>query len=513
MQYYRRIAAAVIALTLFVSFQFVYAAPKDGNLTGVAALQAGLRAWTIQSINDLEPGPGGEVTAAVELDQVTYTLTLRPYSLRSEDFVLETQVESGELVEVEPPPPTTYRGEVSGVPGSRVAASIIDGKLDAAIVLDDDNVWFVEPYSKYEKTADRSEYLVYKGSDTIPTDYICGADLIGGPQHDDLDFGGMSTESTVTEMPGEGNYEPRAVESAEIAFDADWEYYGLNLYNLNWTVSDIEDVLNNVEVVYQRDVEICYNITHIIVRTTSNDPYTSNNSSTLLSQFRNEWNQNQGDIQRDVAHMMTGRDMTGNVIGIAYLSAICTSWSYGISQSKFSPFMSQRLSLTAHELGHNWSAEHCDGDGDCHIMCSAIGGCDGLGSPPIFGSAAISSITSYKSSRPCLDSGCGTTLDIIEPDPGEAGVMNVISVRGATPGEVVDFYYSIASGSTEAIGCPGVFLGLANARRYAQVTADSDGIATYTMTVPAGASGRTIYLQAVDTYNCELSDIEVYAFP
>ena len=175
--------------------------------------------------------------------------------------------------------------------------------------------------------------------------------------------------------------------------------------------------------------------------------------------------------------------------------------------------MSQRSALTAHEMGHNWSAQHCDGDGDCHIMCSTLGGCNGLGSPAKVGGAAVSSITSYKSSRPCLDTGCGTPLDIIEPDPGEVGVVNVISVRGATPGEVVDFYFGLASGSTEAIGCPGVFLGLANARRFAQVTADTDGIATYTMTVPGGASGRTIRLQAVDSSTCELSDIEVYDFP
>jgi len=58
--------------------------------------------------------------------------------------------------------------------------------------------------------------------------------------------------------------------------------------------------------------------------------------------------------------------------------------------------------LTAHEMGHNFSAGHCDGNGDCHIMCSGINGCNGLGNPAFFGAPSANKIANYAAGRPCL---------------------------------------------------------------------------------------------------------------
>ena len=71
-----------------------------------------------------------------------------------------------------------------------------------------------------------------------------------------------------------------------------------------------------------------------------------------LEQFTDEWNSNQGAIVRDVAHLMTGKNLDGNVVGIAYLTKVCLANSYGLSQSRFSVSMPNRVALTAHELGH-----------------------------------------------------------------------------------------------------------------------------------------------------------------
>jgi hypothetical protein len=145
-------------------------------------------------------------------------------------------------------------------------------------------------------------------------------------------------------------------------------------------------------------------------------------------------------------------------------------------------------------------------------MCAGINGCEGVGLPN-FGSRAIGEITYFKGSRACIDDGCGNVLDIIEPDPGLAGQQNTIAVRGATSGATVEFFFGVAPGSTPVPDCDGLYLGIANARSLAVLTADSDGIATVTTNVPPGASGRTVYLQAADETNCELSDIEIYTFP
>lgn len=507
------IAGLGIALLLFPLG--VMAAPSgaviDDSSRDLLTLEGTLEAWDIQQIENLKPLADGKLVATVRLDQSEYTLALKPYSMRSIDFQVQVQVESGELIEVEPPAPATYRGEVIGIPGSKVAASLIRGELTAVIDLGDE-MWFVEPLSNYDTMAETSEHVVYRSGDTIPTDRVCGSDLLQMPGgNDDLELMGEPQDDSYD--IGYPDYGSRADELTELAFDADYEFYQKNGYSVGSTVADIENVMNGVEVVYQRDTGICYNLTHIIVRSSSNDPYTTNDPGGLLDQFRAEWNSHQSSIQRDTAHMMTGRNMSGNVIGIAWLTVICNQgWGYGLSQSRYTSNFNHRITLTAHELGHNWNAQHCDGDGNCHIMCSGINGCNGVGLPN-FGSAAVNTITNYKNSRYCLDTGCGSTLDLVEPDPGLAGQTSTVGVRGATSGATVEFFYSLQSGSTNVPGCSGLTLNLLNARSLAVVTANSNGIATITMMVPNAAAGRTIRLQAADETNCAVSDVEVYTFP
>ncbi len=504
-----------MAIAFLFSLAWAIAATPTGNMnrpsTNNMSLEETLRDWTIQSLDYLQE-ENGEIKSVVKLDQEQYMLSLRPYSLRSADFRVEFQVEGGEYVDYVPSSPSTYRGTVEGIPGSVVAASLIKGQLAAIIDLGQDDFWFIEPLSKYDNQAEDSDYVVYRASDTLPIEGHCGNDYIEIP--DGAGFDLPDVDPVKTDAAGEaGLPASRAEELCEVAFDTDWEYY-----RFTWdrdpeaVVTDIEYIMNGVEVVYQRDVEICYNITHIIIRTTSDDPYEGDNASQILNQFRNHWFNNQGDIQRDVAHLMVGRALSGGVLGVSYLSSICGSyWGYGLSKTKFVNNYDQRVTLTTHEMGHNWSATHCDGDPDCHIMCSMLGGCMGIGLPN-FGSRAIGEILNHKSTRTCLEDGCGEVLDLIEPDPGIGGQVSTLGVRGAAPGATVKFYFTIPSGSWEVPECPGLYLDIGTPKKDISRTADSDGSATISMTVPDGMSGRTLLIQAADITSCEKSDVEDFSF-
>lgn len=68
---------------------------------------------------------------------------------------------------------------------------------------------------------------------------------------------------------------------------------------------------------YESEVDISHLITAIVVRTTSNDPYTSTSANTILGEFMAEWTSNPGSIQRDVAQMFTAKEVDGGTIGIA----------------------------------------------------------------------------------------------------------------------------------------------------------------------------------------------------
>ncbi|MBX3364268.1 MAG: hypothetical protein KF866_05820 [Phycisphaeraceae bacterium] len=134
--------------------------------------------------------------------------------------------------------------------------------------------------------------------------------------------------------------------------------------------------------IYTRDVNLRFRISYLSLWTT-NDPWNQNSTSAQLNQFRSWWAQNRTDVERDVAHFLSGRNLGG---GVAYLSAVCNGNAYGLSANLagFFPYplvdhhgQNWDIMVTAHELGHNLGSGHTHdigsydpvidgcGNGDC----------------------------------------------------------------------------------------------------------------------------------------------------
>jgi len=318
------------------------------------------------------------------------------------------------------------RGTLAGEAGTVVAGSIIDGRMEALILRADGTVWGIQPLPR---AADRREHVIYTSADLLPHDGTCGTpELPGG-----------ATPPTAGSPDGGA---PTKI--CEIGIDADVEYYESNSSSVPMTESDIESIINSTEAIYLFGNLIRYEITTIIVRTSETDPYSSTSPGSLLGQFDSHWSSQQQGVQRDIAHLFTGKDIDGGVIGIAKLSTICSQNNgYGLSQSKFSSNFASRVALTAHELGHNWSAQHCDGQSDCSIMCSGLGGCTGVVTS--FGNSSTNSINQEKNSSGCLANGPpadGPTITSVNPNSleiysgGELGITgtNLLGVTEVTLG-------------------------------------------------------------------------------
>jgi hypothetical protein len=372
----------------------------------------GLSGFEIANLN-LDPHRAADIQIPVVLDGREELLVLEQHSLRSPDFKLLVDVGGGVLVEQTPPPVETYQGVLDGVEGSVVSASLHNG-LTAVVRIDGPfpRDFVVQPLSEAFDAAPAGAHVVYSARNVVDQHAQCGGAIL----HPDM---GDALKGAVEAPATSGSSRVRKV--CQIAFDADFEFYQLNGSSVPNTTADIENVLNSVRITYERDCDVTFTITTVIVRSNSSDPYTTSDSSALLTQFRTYWQANHGSVTRDIAHLMTGRNVDGSVIGIAWLSAVCTSNGYGLSQSRFTSNFNQRFSLTAHEVGHNFSADHCDGNGDCHIMCSGLGGCNGLGSPPFFGVAEKTGINSYAQGRPCLSNATNNApvLSVIDPDNGD----------------------------------------------------------------------------------------------
>ena len=94
---------------------------------------------------------------------------------------------------------------------------------------------------------------------------------------------------------------------AELACDADYEYFVDHGMSVTAVEDRIHAVINAINLQYESEVGITHQITTVIVRTSASQPYTSTDSSEILNQFRSEWNANLGSVQRDVARHLGTR--------------------------------------------------------------------------------------------------------------------------------------------------------------------------------------------------------------
>ena len=347
----------------------------------------------------LPNAPIGDVAVAVTLGGHPVVLALAPHSVRAPGFRVRVQGADGGLTDVLPPAPATYAGHVLGVPGSRVVAVLHGGRLTATIDLSAGaGRWAIQPADGIDATRAPAEHLVYAANDVLEVARSCG--VTAG------EFSALAEgHPTDHGHPNDGethNLAIGSVDICQIAFDVDHEYYKKLGSSVNAAVADVESILHLVSNLYVAQTGIQYVLTEVIVRADENDPYFSSDSSILLGEMLSHWNASQGGVTRDIAHLFTGKEVDGNVIGRAYVGVICIkSFGYGFSQSRFVSNLLLRLELTKHELGHNWSSPHCDGDSDCGTMCSAVSSCGGDGLK--FGNRALTSVSQHRASAGCLD--------------------------------------------------------------------------------------------------------------
>ena len=124
--------------------------------------------------------------------------------------------------------------------------------------------------------------------------------------------------------------------------------------------SAILSILNKVEGVYEEELRLSLEVVYQHAWTTELDPYTSTEASELLDEFKEHWNANFFSEGYDVAHLLTGRNnLNRGVGGTAWLGVTCRNRlsSYGLSLRVIGE---DAFNIAAHELGHNFGADHPD---------------------------------------------------------------------------------------------------------------------------------------------------------
>ncbi|MGY8757215.1 MAG: M12 family metallo-peptidase, partial [Phycisphaerales bacterium] len=247
----------------------------------------------------INPTPERSIRIDIPIENTTYTIELEPHSVRSDTYALFMQDDAGELYEVPAGPIRTLRGTIVGMEGSVVAGSLMEDGLHARIRFSDGLEYWMEPVGFKIDRAPENLYAFYRNEDIIPSGGICAAE-------DRVDVGKILSMQANFVANQQSRTVGGTICTAELGVDADYEYYQ------DWgsqTESQINSVINSVNVQYENSVNLTHAISSIIVRSSPNDPYTSTDAETLLNQFRSEWQSNQGGIAHDIAHLFTGKSM------------------------------------------------------------------------------------------------------------------------------------------------------------------------------------------------------------
>jgi len=112
------------------------------------------------------------------------------------------------------------------------------------------------------------------------------------------------------------------------------------------------------------------------------------------------WSSGAVDIEHDLAHIFHGFSTNGN-LGYGISSSLCTPRGYGWGSLGTLHALGRNIRIVAHEIGHNLSAPHCDGNEGCGLMYSGTGYCD-TNCDPRIGPATLELFHSFAATRDCL---------------------------------------------------------------------------------------------------------------
>ena len=367
-----------------------YAEPVE--VRGVPALPASGRAKT------------GPVTSRFEAFGRRFDL-----QLESNERVLRKLDAAGQAAL---PTHALYAGTVTGLPGSWVRLTRLADGL-RGLVFDGTELYVLAPVAEVQGQLDvplsglrGTETVIYRAADT-------DGDL--GPEFCRVLQPGSSASAT----PAKTDY--RAI-FAELQANAPLIGAALPTRELDLaligdtqlgaqyanTSGEMLARLNNVDGIFSAQVGV--KITSGFVKVlTSNGGMTSTAPVTLLDQFDAYRNATPEAASRGLAHLMTGRELDGSTIGIAYLGTLCASqFAVSLSQTYLDTFYSSLVA--AHEVGHNFGSPH---DGESGSACVATPQTF-LMAPAINGSSTFSSCSLSQMSPVVSAARCLTVPKVVD---------------------------------------------------------------------------------------------------
>ncbi len=351
--------------------------------------------WEIFQINAQELSQftskaGDESSFRLALGTHDWDIVLQKRDLRSAKYISSVLTDEGVKSTPANDGLMTYRGQLPGQQGWSVALTLgsefIYGYLEEG-----GETYYIEPLSYFIPGSPSDQFVVYPNSAVKPdnSEHKCGALEMKDKMEE------LHPEELMKEH-GENAEKMMACVEIELAIASD-----LSMFNFHGSAPGVNaftlGVMNGVQTNYDNEFndELHFEIVEqFVVAPPATDPWTnSTNAVTLLNSFTS-WGPSGFSATHDLGQLWTKRNLDGGTVGIAWVSAVCTNSRYHVV-SEFTTSQCALRVMTAHEIGHNFSAQH-DAPNSGFIMAPSVNCTNN------WSTASQNSINGYYPTRGCL---------------------------------------------------------------------------------------------------------------
>lgn len=355
------------------------------------------------------------------------------YDMRSKGYALVSgSREAGNLVLHPRKPAAQFKGLVNRNAETTAIFTIDEGYVLGYWQTVTGKEYYLEPLWRFWPEAPRNLYVRYEGDKISRSQGTCG---------------------TVAELHRDHEQHSHARSSAgecievEIALASDFELF----QDFNSATAVENFMLNTLALVQSNydsqigdnefDDELKFEVTNTVIATSEgSDPWTNDtNSEVLLPNFRDWGNAGNFSNAYDVASLWSGRNFDGTTIGLAYIGVICSNSRYNVLEN-YGGNSAQLRVLWAHELGHNFNADHDATTG--FIMSPSVN------VTTTWSSTSRSVINAHYQSRDCL-ANCPQSAPVASFMATNTGICpgSSITFTNTTTGTTSSFQWSFPGGT------------------------------------------------------------------
>ncbi|MBI5914762.1 MAG: PKD domain-containing protein, partial [Bacteroidetes bacterium] len=320
----------------------------------------------VQALNEFVTNAGDNSEFTLGIGEHQWDISLEKRDLRSPSYISTVLTDKGEKT-LPNGETMTYRGQHPGADGWSVALTM-DNEFLYGYIKEGYSTYYIEPLWYFVPGQPKDLFVVYAAADVKPNpDKKCGLETMVEKMEE------LLPEDMKGDIHDDGAEKMMACKEIELAIAAD-----LSMYNAFGSVPAVNaftfGVMNNVQTNYDDEFndELHFEIVEqFVVAPPASDPWTnSNDAGTLLSSFTN-WGPSGFSATHDIGQLWTDRNLSGGTVGIAWLCAVCNSNRYHVV-SNFTTNSTFLRVMTAHEIGHNFCAQH-DAPNSGFIMQPSVG--------------------------------------------------------------------------------------------------------------------------------------------